>query len=751
MENKDIIFENVTSFKKRKVNKQLKNFNAVIDHGKVNSFVTEKVEVKKTIANLIIGKHIQKFGFIKNLNFFEKNFISTDSLRNISNRSINVKYYLEESNTSLFFKKMQIKKELIDVNKKIKNLKNELNLIDKSEKTKITYINNSRNKIYDEWAINNNSSLKKYVFNKEKIDFIDNEITNFKNEIKLNNTQAKKTNSFYQSEFKRKEKAIIQNINDNIKKFNFYKKNEIAELKNKNNDEIDSVEINSKLKKISLEIINHINDIEIPGFKIDKKTQELFLKIKKDKKNKTTYYDTDILLNLLNDLKENLNYELSSEIKIFSNLLFEIKDKNSAYNTKNFQKSLKEIQGYNDNKLNYYDSVINDINLKLVQIYNNDINEHETKNRIIWEFEKVSLRYQKQIYTEKIVAIKQLISIVENSAKQHTKTNVRDFYKSVKFYFHNLLIIDISFNSWRKKNLIRKAELQRSIFIEETNQKIINRQIKSQDIKRKILTTDEFKDILKSFTQFYKNKLYYEFSDDDLQGIFKKYESILIKNKRNINEKINNLENRKNDLLKNIDSYNREEIELKTAYLLEDVKFGLDMLDANLNKLSDSQLQKIMIVKSILQVKNLILIEEPKIDLGTNSTSSITNVIKKISEKYEITFVILTNDIILASETSDKLNIVSNGTNVEYGNSKRILTKPLHSHTIKMIENNEKIKFVSDEEAINLFEVKNNVNNSFTNISIKTIDDAHFVLASKIEQDKWMETKDENNRLLYKK
>ncbi|HMQ10031.1 MAG TPA: phosphate ABC transporter ATP-binding protein PstB [Oligoflexia bacterium] len=110
---------------------------------------------------------------------------------------------------------------------------------------------------------------------------------------------------------------------------------------------------------------------------------------------------------------------------------------------------------------------------------------------------------------------------------------------------------------------------------------------------------------------------------------------------------------------------------LKRAALWDEVK---DKLDQNGLSLSGGQQQRLCIARALAMEPEIILMDEPCSALDPISTSRVEDLLIELKQDY--TIVIVTHSMQQAARVSDKTAFMYQGDLVEYGETKKIFTRP---------------------------------------------------------------------------
>lgn len=118
------------------------------------------------------------------------------------------------------------------------------------------------------------------------------------------------------------------------------------------------------------------------------------------------------------------------------------------------------------------------------------------------------------------------------------------------------------------------------------------------------------------------------------------------------------------------------ETSLIGAGLWDEVK---DRLDSSATALSGGQQQRLCIARAIAMQPEVILMDEPASALDPRSTARIEDLIGELRESY--TIIIVTHNMQQAARISDFTAFLYNGRLIEYGDTKKIFTKPAMQQT----------------------------------------------------------------------
>lgn len=126
----------------------------------------------------------------------------------------------------------------------------------------------------------------------------------------------------------------------------------------------------------------------------------------------------------------------------------------------------------------------------------------------------------------------------------------------------------------------------------------------------------------------------------------------------------------------------------KINKLFELVDLPKVMQDRFPMQLSGGQLQRVVIAIALSNNPKLLLLDEPTTALDDNSKDIILNLIKDLQDKLNFILIFVSHDIDSVKTICQKVAIIKNGTIVEYGETKNIVSHPQNSYTKQLLQSN---------------------------------------------------------------
>ena len=143
------------------------------------------------------------------------------------------------------------------------------------------------------------------------------------------------------------------------------------------------------------------------------------------------------------------------------------------------------------------------------------------------------------------------------------------------------------------------------------------------------------------------------------------------------------------DILKEplvVHKFPKDEIEKRVKKAIIDAGLDETFLERYPSELSGGQRQRVAIARAIILEPELIVADEPTSALDVTVQLQIINLIKKLKNEKNISFLFISHDLNVVGMLSDFIIVLYRGKIMEKGKAKDILTNPLHPYTKLLID-----------------------------------------------------------------
>lgn len=123
----------------------------------------------------------------------------------------------------------------------------------------------------------------------------------------------------------------------------------------------------------------------------------------------------------------------------------------------------------------------------------------------------------------------------------------------------------------------------------------------------------------------------------------------------------------------------------RVAELLETVGLKADYMARYPHEFSGGQRQRIGIARALAVEPDFIICDEPVSALDVSVQAQIINLLQKLREEMNLTFLFVAHDIAVVEYLSDRIMVMTGGKIVEQGDSREVCAHPKHPYTQKLI------------------------------------------------------------------
>ena len=120
--------------------------------------------------------------------------------------------------------------------------------------------------------------------------------------------------------------------------------------------------------------------------------------------------------------------------------------------------------------------------------------------------------------------------------------------------------------------------------------------------------------------------------------------------------------------------------------LLEEVGIEQERFDAYPHTFSGGMRQRVVIALALAPKPSLVIADEPTTALDVSVQAQILELLKKLCREREASIILITHDMGVIAETTDRVAVLYSGTLAEIGRTFEVLNNPQHPYTKGLIE-----------------------------------------------------------------
>jgi oligopeptide transport system ATP-binding protein len=132
-------------------------------------------------------------------------------------------------------------------------------------------------------------------------------------------------------------------------------------------------------------------------------------------------------------------------------------------------------------------------------------------------------------------------------------------------------------------------------------------------------------------------------------------------------------------------NHSSREITNRVGELLEAVELDISMSDRYPHELSGGQRQRLGIARALACDPEMIVCDEPVSALDVSIQAEIINLLKKLQQERELTYLFIAHDIAVVRHIADTIAVMYLGRIVEMMDAKKIYKSPMHPYTRALI------------------------------------------------------------------
>ncbi len=136
----------------------------------------------------------------------------------------------------------------------------------------------------------------------------------------------------------------------------------------------------------------------------------------------------------------------------------------------------------------------------------------------------------------------------------------------------------------------------------------------------------------------------------------------------------------------------------RAVQLLKDVGIPApeSRVDVYPHELSGGMCQRVMIALALSCHPDILIADEPTTALDVTVQAQILQLMNDLKRKYKMTIIIITHDLGVIAEMSDKIGVMYAGKLVEYADAYSLFSEPLHPYTLRLINSVPRLDTAGD-------------------------------------------------------
>jgi peptide/nickel transport system ATP-binding protein len=139
---------------------------------------------------------------------------------------------------------------------------------------------------------------------------------------------------------------------------------------------------------------------------------------------------------------------------------------------------------------------------------------------------------------------------------------------------------------------------------------------------------------------------------------------------------------------------------LQAKDMFQRVGVPAGFMDRYAFELSGGMRQRVAIAMSLVTAPSLIVLDEPTSALDVLTQANIFNVLKRIKQELEVSFILITHDIATSSELADRVAVMYAGQIVEVSDASRFFEEPLHPYSKMLMASVPRLRADQEPEFI---------------------------------------------------
>lgn len=125
-----------------------------------------------------------------------------------------------------------------------------------------------------------------------------------------------------------------------------------------------------------------------------------------------------------------------------------------------------------------------------------------------------------------------------------------------------------------------------------------------------------------------------------------------------------------------------------------------DFLNRYAFELSGGMRQRVAIAMALVTTPEVVILDEPTSALDVLTQTNIFNLLKRVKQEFEVSFILITHDIATSSELAERVAVMYAGQIVEVSDAAPFFSKPLHPYSQKLMASVPRLRGTQELEFI---------------------------------------------------
>ena len=126
----------------------------------------------------------------------------------------------------------------------------------------------------------------------------------------------------------------------------------------------------------------------------------------------------------------------------------------------------------------------------------------------------------------------------------------------------------------------------------------------------------------------------------------------------------------------------------------------VDFLNRYAFELSGGMRQRVAIAMALVTTPEVVVLDEPTSALDVLTQTNIFNLLKRVKQEFDVSFILITHDIATSSELAERVAVMYAGQIVEVSDAARFFTAPLHPYSQKLMASVPRLRGTQELEFI---------------------------------------------------